>query len=186
MWQVMWWGRPRDARLKLRILLDRLLWILTRLYPASSRAVPEPCFVSVTLYMATDDGRWGWVVASGCGAENVVREWAITLWGLVYRNYEALLCNSDWLSIVTPLPLCEMLSQYVEAHGVSRSSSSGHRVLLFSQMTQLLDILQDYMDYRGMFCTLWQQRAYSNDLCQILFLWFWLISWDGEGTVMRI
>ncbi|KFV42124.1 Chromodomain-helicase-DNA-binding protein 1-like, partial [Gavia stellata] len=25
----------------------------------------------------------------------------------------------------------------------------GHRVLLFSQMTQLLDILQDYMDYRG-------------------------------------
>eukprot|EP00071_Canis_lupus_P024232 XP_013976171.1 chromodomain-helicase-DNA-binding protein 1-like isoform X7 [Canis lupus familiaris] len=26
---------------------------------------------------------------------------------------------------------------------------SGHRVLLFSQMTQMLDILQDYMDYRG-------------------------------------
>uniref|UniRef100_A0A452TYX0 Chromodomain-helicase-DNA-binding protein 1-like n=1 Tax=Ursus maritimus TaxID=29073 RepID=A0A452TYX0_URSMA len=25
----------------------------------------------------------------------------------------------------------------------------GHRVLLFSQMTQMLDILQDYMDYRG-------------------------------------
>lgn len=31
------------------------------------------------------------------------------------------------------------------------SSSSGHRVLLFSQMTQMLDILQDYMDYRGEF-----------------------------------
>uniref|UniRef100_A0A8C0CDB9 Chromodomain-helicase-DNA-binding protein 1-like n=1 Tax=Balaenoptera musculus TaxID=9771 RepID=A0A8C0CDB9_BALMU len=27
--------------------------------------------------------------------------------------------------------------------------SKGHRVLLFSQMTQMLDILQDYMDYRG-------------------------------------
>ncbi|XP_026711126.1 chromodomain-helicase-DNA-binding protein 1-like isoform X1 [Athene cunicularia] len=27
--------------------------------------------------------------------------------------------------------------------------AGGHRVLLFSQMTQLLDILQDYMDYRG-------------------------------------
>ncbi|XP_040608106.1 chromodomain-helicase-DNA-binding protein 1-like isoform X2 [Mesocricetus auratus] len=27
--------------------------------------------------------------------------------------------------------------------------SGGHRVLLFSQMTQMLDILQDYMDYRG-------------------------------------
>ncbi|XP_025906129.1 chromodomain-helicase-DNA-binding protein 1-like isoform X1 [Nothoprocta perdicaria] len=27
--------------------------------------------------------------------------------------------------------------------------TGGHRVLLFSQMTQLLDILQDYMDYRG-------------------------------------
>ncbi|XP_032124770.1 chromodomain-helicase-DNA-binding protein 1-like isoform X2 [Sapajus apella] len=27
--------------------------------------------------------------------------------------------------------------------------SRGHRVLLFSQMTQMLDILQDYMDYRG-------------------------------------
>ncbi|RMC07678.1 hypothetical protein DUI87_17155 [Hirundo rustica rustica] len=27
--------------------------------------------------------------------------------------------------------------------------SGGHRVLLFSQMTRLLDILQDYMDYRG-------------------------------------
>uniref|UniRef100_A0A8C3U0Q3 Chromodomain-helicase-DNA-binding protein 1-like n=1 Tax=Catharus ustulatus TaxID=91951 RepID=A0A8C3U0Q3_CATUS len=27
--------------------------------------------------------------------------------------------------------------------------SGGHRVLLFSQMTQLLDILQDYMNYRG-------------------------------------
>ena len=25
----------------------------------------------------------------------------------------------------------------------------GHRVLLFSQMTQMLDILQDYLDYRG-------------------------------------
>ncbi|ELV11677.1 Chromodomain-helicase-DNA-binding protein 1-like protein [Tupaia chinensis] len=28
-------------------------------------------------------------------------------------------------------------------------NSRGHRVLLFSQMTQMLDILQDYMDYRG-------------------------------------
>ncbi|XP_065761777.1 chromodomain-helicase-DNA-binding protein 1-like isoform X2 [Muntiacus reevesi] len=27
--------------------------------------------------------------------------------------------------------------------------SKGHRVLLFSQMTQMLDILQDYLDYRG-------------------------------------
>ncbi|XP_010143925.1 PREDICTED: chromodomain-helicase-DNA-binding protein 1-like [Buceros rhinoceros silvestris] len=27
--------------------------------------------------------------------------------------------------------------------------AGGHRVLLFSQMTQLLDILQDYLDYRG-------------------------------------
>ncbi|XP_032753549.1 chromodomain-helicase-DNA-binding protein 1-like [Rattus rattus] len=27
--------------------------------------------------------------------------------------------------------------------------SGGHRVLLFSQMTHMLDILQDYMDYRG-------------------------------------
>ncbi|KAF5910909.1 hypothetical protein HPG69_000873, partial [Diceros bicornis minor] len=27
--------------------------------------------------------------------------------------------------------------------------SRGHRVLLFSQMTQMLDILQDYMDYKG-------------------------------------
>uniref|UniRef100_A0A8C8S8S3 Chromodomain-helicase-DNA-binding protein 1-like n=1 Tax=Pelusios castaneus TaxID=367368 RepID=A0A8C8S8S3_9SAUR len=27
--------------------------------------------------------------------------------------------------------------------------AGGHRVLLFSQMTQMLDILQDYMDYRG-------------------------------------
>ncbi|XP_060057984.1 chromodomain-helicase-DNA-binding protein 1-like isoform X2 [Erinaceus europaeus] len=27
--------------------------------------------------------------------------------------------------------------------------SRGHRVLLFSQMTQMLDLLQDYMDYRG-------------------------------------
>ncbi|XP_054568059.1 chromodomain-helicase-DNA-binding protein 1-like [Eptesicus fuscus] len=27
--------------------------------------------------------------------------------------------------------------------------SRGHRVLIFSQMTQMLDILQDYMDYRG-------------------------------------
>lgn len=27
--------------------------------------------------------------------------------------------------------------------------SRGHRVLLFSQMTQMLDILQDYLDYRG-------------------------------------
>ncbi|XP_010086085.1 PREDICTED: chromodomain-helicase-DNA-binding protein 1-like [Pterocles gutturalis] len=27
--------------------------------------------------------------------------------------------------------------------------TGGHRVLLFSQMTQLLDILQDYLDYRG-------------------------------------
>ncbi|XP_009243637.3 chromodomain-helicase-DNA-binding protein 1-like isoform X4 [Pongo abelii] len=27
--------------------------------------------------------------------------------------------------------------------------SGGHRVLLFSQMTQMLDILQDYIDYRG-------------------------------------
>ncbi|XP_054858987.1 chromodomain-helicase-DNA-binding protein 1-like isoform X2 [Eublepharis macularius] len=27
--------------------------------------------------------------------------------------------------------------------------TGGHRVLLFSQMTQMLDILQDYMDYRG-------------------------------------
>ncbi|KAL0590970.1 Chromodomain-helicase-DNA-binding protein 1-like [Plecturocebus cupreus] len=27
--------------------------------------------------------------------------------------------------------------------------SRGHRVLLFSQMTQMLDVLQDYMDYRG-------------------------------------
>ncbi|KAM7246488.1 hypothetical protein CapIbe_002786 [Capra ibex] len=27
--------------------------------------------------------------------------------------------------------------------------STGHRVLLFSQMTQMLDILQDYLDYRG-------------------------------------
>ncbi|XP_054419257.1 chromodomain-helicase-DNA-binding protein 1-like [Pteronotus mesoamericanus] len=27
--------------------------------------------------------------------------------------------------------------------------SRGHRILLYSQMTQMLDILQDYMDYRG-------------------------------------
>uniref|UniRef100_A0A8C9P0U4 Chromodomain helicase DNA binding protein 1 like n=1 Tax=Spermophilus dauricus TaxID=99837 RepID=A0A8C9P0U4_SPEDA len=27
--------------------------------------------------------------------------------------------------------------------------SRGHRILLFSQMTQMLDILQDYMDYKG-------------------------------------
>lgn len=54
---------------------------------------------------------------------------------------------------------------------MSHSSSSGHRVLLFSQMTQLLDILQDYMDYRGMVCALWQHRAYLNDLCHTLFLW---------------
>ncbi len=26
--------------------------------------------------------------------------------------------------------------------------ASGHKVLLFSQMTTMLDILQDYMDYR--------------------------------------
>lgn len=74
-------------------------------------------------------------------------------------------------AVVTPLLLCEMLSQYVEAHDFSCSFSSGHRVLLFSQMTQLLDILQDYMDYRGTVCALWQQRAYLNNLCHTLFLW---------------
>lgn len=98
-WQVTWWGRCCDARLKLRILSDRLLWILTRLHPASSGAVPEPCYISATLGMATDDGRWGWLLASGCGAENVVREWAMAL---VYRADEALQCNSDWLSYCNP------------------------------------------------------------------------------------
>lgn len=56
-WQVMWWQRPRDAKLKVRILLDRLLWILTRLHPASSRAVPEPYYVSVT--PDSRHGDWG-------------------------------------------------------------------------------------------------------------------------------
>lgn len=68
-----------------------------------------------------------------------------------------------------------MLSQYNVAGDISCSSSSGHRVLLFSQMTKLLDILQDYMDYRGMVCMVWQQRAYLNDLCHIVLVWFWLI-----------
>ena len=29
----------------------------------------------------------------------------------------------------------------------------GHKVLMFSQMTHMLDILQDYLGYRGMFFT---------------------------------
>ena len=28
-------------------------------------------------------------------------------------------------------------------------SSRGHRVLMFSQMTRMLDIIQDYLGYRG-------------------------------------
>lgn len=88
----------------------------------------------------------------------MVREWAVILGGFVYRGGEpccVTVTNNDWLSCCDPPPAhCEMLSQYAEDHRVSRSSCSGHRVLLFSQMTQLLDILQDYMDYRGMFCTI--------------------------------
>ncbi|XP_068022086.1 chromodomain-helicase-DNA-binding protein 1-like isoform X2 [Melanerpes formicivorus] len=57
---------------------------------------------------------------------------------------------------VEPEPF-EIGDHIVEASGklclldklLSFLHTGGHRVLLFSQMTQLLDILQDYMDYRG-------------------------------------
>ncbi|XP_063999415.1 chromodomain-helicase-DNA-binding protein 1-like isoform X2 [Pogoniulus pusillus] len=57
---------------------------------------------------------------------------------------------------VEPEPF-EIGDHIVEASGklclldklLSFLHAGGHRVLLFSQMTQLLDILQDYMDYRG-------------------------------------
>ncbi|XP_065493811.1 chromodomain-helicase-DNA-binding protein 1-like isoform X1 [Caloenas nicobarica] len=57
---------------------------------------------------------------------------------------------------VEPEPF-EIGEHIVEASGklclldklLSFLHAGGHRVLLFSQMTQLLDILQDYMDYRG-------------------------------------
>ncbi|NWY02026.1 CHD1L protein, partial [Nothoprocta ornata] len=53
--------------------------------------------------------------------------------------------------------------------------TGGHRVLLFSQMTQLLDILQDYMDYRGTPCTLRHLRASPSDICHMVFLCLWVI-----------
>ncbi|NXU32504.1 CHD1L protein, partial [Thalassarche chlororhynchos] len=60
------------------------------------------------------------------------------------------------LNGVEPEPF-EIGDHIVEASGklclldklLSFLYAGGHRVLLFSQMTQLLDILQDYMDYRG-------------------------------------
>ena len=40
------------------------------------------------------------------------------------------------------LVLLDQLLKHLQAHG--------HKVLLFSQMTRVLDILQDYLGYRGM------------------------------------
>ncbi|EHB06118.1 Chromodomain-helicase-DNA-binding protein 1-like protein [Heterocephalus glaber] len=50
---------------------------------------------------------------------------------------------------VEPEPF-EVGDHLIEASGkLHLLDKLGHRVLLFSQMTQMLDILQDYMDYRG-------------------------------------
>uniref|UniRef100_A0A452TZ53 Chromodomain-helicase-DNA-binding protein 1-like n=1 Tax=Ursus maritimus TaxID=29073 RepID=A0A452TZ53_URSMA len=49
---------------------------------------------------------------------------------------------------VEPEPF-EIGDHLIEASGKLYLLDKGHRVLLFSQMTQMLDILQDYMDYRG-------------------------------------
>lgn len=36
--------------------------------------------------------------------------------------------------------------------------TTGHKVLMFSQMTHMLDILQDYLGYRGICNTIYRQK----------------------------
>lgn len=48
--------------------------------------------------------------------------------------------------------------------------SCDHRVLIFSQMTRMLDIIQDYLGYRGM-CIIWcLQKFYILWLLKVMFL----------------
>lgn len=78
-WRVVWWGRPHvEAKDPFR--QDSL---------GPHRAV-------------FSHSKWGWLVTSGCGAENVMRELAVTLWALVCSGGESLLCNSGWLSFCSP------------------------------------------------------------------------------------
>lgn len=51
-------------------------------------------------------------------------------------------CSTSSFSKYVTLTLC-----------IDASLCSGHRVLMFSQMTRMLDILQDYLGYRGKICT---------------------------------
>lgn len=64
--------------------------------------------------------------------------------------------NDDDVTGVEPEPF-ELGEHLVEASGklilidqlLNYLQSNGHKVLLFSQMTHMLDILQDYLGYRG-------------------------------------
>lgn len=64
--------------------------------------------------------------------------------------------NDDDVTGVEPEPF-ELGEHLIEASGklilidqlLNYLQSNGHKVLLFSQMTHMLDILQDYLGYRG-------------------------------------
>lgn len=64
--------------------------------------------------------------------------------------------NDDDVTGVEPEPF-ELGEHLIEASGklilidqlLNYLQSNGHKVLLFSQMTHMLDILQDYLGFRG-------------------------------------
>lgn len=58
--------------------------------------------------------------------------------------------------------------------------TTGHKVLMFSQMTHMLDILQDYLGYRGICNTISRQKMkkeyrYLNAIHIIVFILYFLI-----------
>lgn len=73
------------------------------------------------------------------------------LWHDIFVSWLSVLCAG-----VEPEPF-ECGEHLVEASGklvvidqlLTHLRATGHKVLVFSQMTRMLDILQDYLNYRG-------------------------------------
>lgn len=178
---VTWWRRPCHARLKLGVFLDRLL---TSLYPASSRAVPESCYFSVT--SQSGQGKWQWQIKLNWLHLDVeLKMW----WG--NRHDSGRPCcvtgtNNDWLSYCEPPVHYEMLSQYAEDHRFH---------VLLAVATVCCSLL------RWLNCSISCRTTWTTEVCSahfdrrgfILMIPAWYCScdfgwstWEGEMNVIKL